>query len=96
MIAILLLAISAWAGECAARKLNHGEALDHECKLFRVVDGWIELPQHAVWKRVEKIDCSKATREDGVLIYHARSVAAEFYCPAGGVGSPSPHLALQK
>ncbi len=82
----LVMVTAAYAGECPARQLKPGEALDHECRLFRVVkvngERWIELPEGNP-RRTEKIDCSKAVVEEGVRIYHARSVAADFYC--GGV-----------
>jgi len=78
-----LVVAFARAGECPARRLKPGEALDHECRLFRVVkvgrERWIELPEGNP-RLIEKIDCSKAVLEEGVLIYHARSVAADFYC----------------
>ena len=86
------LASLALGGECPARTLEPGEALDRECKLFRVVregnERWIEVlefrsRQASAWHRDETIDCGRAKKEEGVLKYHARSVAADFYC--GGV-----------
>ena len=93
LTAILMVVFFAFspthAGECPAQELKTGEALDHECRLFRVVkednERWIEVSEHktpglAVWHRTEKINCSKAVDIDGAMVYQAHTVAANFYC----------------
>jgi len=82
----LLVTASAIAGECPARTLKLGEALDHDCRLFRVVkqneNRYIERPVKDGWVRTEKIECDSAKLDDfGVRVYHARTVEADFYCP---------------
>ncbi len=84
LIVLWALATLAHGGECPARKLEPGEALDHDCRLFRIVKEGdvrlIERPLRGGWVRTEKIDCFKAVEEAGVFMYHARTVAADFYC----------------
>ncbi len=92
VILLLVIAAGAIAGECPARELKPGEALDFNCKLFRVVkegtERYIEKPtargkqEPFPWRRVEKIDCANAKSDEfGIRVYYAKTVLAEFYCP---------------
>ena len=86
IIGVLLLAVAASAGECPRRALLPGQAVDHACRLFRIVREadarYIETLHGQGWRRVERVDCAKAVPEGGVRVYHARTVEADFYCPA--------------
>ena len=83
----LLLAAQAFAAHCPLNgALPKGVATDRACRLFRVVDGSIEVQRDGRWVRTERVACEQAAKELGVRTYHARTVQADFYCPTSRPG----------
>ncbi len=78
---MLVPSLTLQAGECKQVKLNKHEAVDRDCKLFRINKGFVELRKHGDWEPIEKIDCSKAVLDpDGAWYYYSKVVNARFEC----------------